>query len=441
RGESSRFQLSFSNVSTAFCVFIVLALLYSLLNTQYIYLAPEVSSMTYMNPDKGYHLGLINSLSAGWPLESPWVQGRVIHYHIFTEMLYSIPLRLFGIPSDVLLLTCGPYMTIYVFSLSLYALFKEFTSNHKRTGLYCLALMLSNIFIAKGLNRSLAFFFVFRNENATAYGISCFMAVLIIVKYWFEKYQAKEKSWNFFLLVLPLVMLVTGLKGPMGLVIIAAIWGTYVLGIILRKVPLRTILPILIVTAGFLIIYVFILGSKGQTNGGGNSIFALATIVDVCFYKSSVVALLKGFGLPTIVRLAVLLVIFMIFTLTAFIIPFTVGYIREFVLVVLGKKEFGFAQVMVYAACLAGFAAMFIMNYSGHSQVYFGYAAVFMAPLVSFRFFEDMEGNHHILVSLVRGIFIGMLILTSCTLFSYYKDNVAEAEITLNDATDENRYE
>ncbi|MDO4518473.1 MAG: hypothetical protein Q4B78_04620, partial [Bacillota bacterium] len=68
-----------------------------------------------------------------------------------------------------------------------------------------------------------------------------------------------------------------------------------------------------------------------------------------------------------------------------------VGYIRELVLVFAGKKEYYFPRVLAYAAFLVGIAAMFIMNYSGHSQVYFGFAPIFLTPLITFWFFEDME--------------------------------------------------
>ena len=436
-----KIHFSFSKLSTALCIFIVLGFLYALLNTQYLYLSPDVSDFTYINPDKGYHLGLIDSLSHGWPLESPWVQGRTIHYHIFTELLYSIPLRLFGVPADVLLLTCGPFMTVYIFGLSLYSLFREMSLRNHRAGLYCLALMLSNIFIAKGPHNSLAFFFIFRNENAVAYGISCMFMFIVLFKYWYARFKNGEKSINALILLVVVTMLLTGIKGPMALVMIGSVWGTYVIGILIRKVPLKTIFPILLMTVGFLIIYVTILGSKGQSNAGGSSIFAFATIASVTFYKYPLVAFLKGIGIPKVIRLGVLLTVFMVFTLTAFILPFAAGYIRELVLVFSGRKDYEFTRILVYAACLVGFAAMFVMNYSGHSQVYFGYAAILLVPLVSFWFFEDLEDNKGLLMNIVRGIFVACLIITSCTLAAQYKVMIEDAALFADDTIDYSRYE
>ena len=47
-----------------------------------------------------------------------------------------------------------------------------------------------------------------------------------------------------------------------------------------------------------------------------------------------------------------------------------------------GKKEFKVYRVLVYAIFAAGFIAMFVLRYSGHSQIYFGLVAAFLAPLV-----------------------------------------------------------
>lgn len=434
-------QLNFSKLSTALLIFLALALAYSLLNNQYVYLSPEVSNYTYMNPDKGYHLGLIDSLSHGWPMICPWIKGKVIYYHIFTELLYSVPLRLFGLPADLIMFTCGPFMTVYAFSVALYSLFIEMTSRKNRAGLYCLSLMLSNIFIAKGSDNSLAFFFVFRNENAVGYGIACAMMVIVMLKCWYTKYSNGESCIREFIILTAFIMLLTGIKGPMALVIIGALWGTFLLGLILRKLSFKTILPLIILTVGFLIIYVVVLGSKGQTNGGGNSIIAFATIASITFYKAPLVAFMKGIGIPKMLRLLILLTVFAVFTLTAFVLPFSIGYIRELILVFSGKRIYDFTRITVYAACLVGFIAMLIMNYSGHSQVYFGYVGVFLTPLVSFWFFEDLESNKGLLMNVLRGLFIACLIITSFTLFSHIKLMAQDASLFAKDTIEYSPYE
>ena len=422
-GQKINFR--FSRLSTALCIFVAGALLLAMLETQYRYLSPEFDQMTYMNSDTGFHIGLINALSHGYPLEAPWFSGLYFAYHIFTELLYSVPVRLFGLTSDVALLTCGPYMTAFAVSTSLYSVFREMTKRKERAGLYCLAILMANIFVARSIDWSIAFHFLFKNENVTGYGVSGSIVFILLLNYWYQSWSKGESSWKKLILVTALLMLITGIKGPFGLVMVGALWGTMVVGFVLRKVPIKTVLPLVLLTLGFLVVYMTVLGSKGQGNTG-DSLFALAKIVDICFYKSWIVGLTKSLGLPLIVRYGALLAAFVFFMLTAFFFPFVIGYIRELVLVVIGRKEFDFARVVVYAACLVGFIAVMVLNYHGHSQIYFGFVTVFFAPLVSFWFFEDMEKNRGVLMQIIRVIFFISLLLSTLGLCHHVMDMVDE---------------
>lgn len=434
------FRFRFSRLSVAFCLFVTLGFLYTMLETQYLYLSPEVDEFISMNPDKGFHIGLINSLSHGYPLECPWFSGLYFNYHVFTELLYSVPVRLFGLTADVALLTCGPFMTVYAIGVSMYALFREMCSRARRAGLYCLTVLLSNIFIARGIDVSLAFLFLFRNENTAGYGVSCTLVLVILIREWYRAFSAESaSSQRLLLLVIAMLMLVTGIKGPFGIVILGACWGTFALGLILRKVKFCAVLPITLMTAGFLLVYMTVLGSKGQGTTG-QSLFALATIINITFYKSALVALMKSIGLPLIFRYAVLLTVFTVFLLTVFFVPFVIGYIRELALVLTGKKEFDFSRVLVYAASLLGFLALMVLNYHGHSQVYFGFVTVFFAPLIAFWFFEDMEENRGLLMNLIRGLFIATLILTSVGLFAHMGSLFSSARDASDPAADASRY-
>ena len=427
-------------LTPSFCIFMALCLLYSMLLTQYLYLSPKVDHIITMNPDKGFHMGLINSLSHGYPLECPWFSGLYYNYHIFTELLYSVPVRLFGLTADTLLFTCGPYMTVYAFGMSLYALFKELCRRKDRAGLYCLAVILSNIFIARGIDQSIAFLFIFRNENVAGYGVSCAMVVIILLRKWYAEHAEKRFGLRAFLPLLAVLMLNTGIKGPFGIVLVAAMWGTFLLGLILRKVHLRTLIPLLILSAGFYVVYAVILGSKGQSASAGESLIALATLLDITFYKAPLIALMKSWGLPSMVRYAGLLAAFVLCLLTAFFLPFVIGYIRELFLVLSGRKEFDFTRVVVYAAVLVGLIAVLILNYHGHSQIYFGFVTVFFAPLIAFWFFEDMEENRGILMKLIRFLFVAALVLSAVGLGSFLFSQTHEAVKASDPAAKGNKY-
>ncbi|MBR2674903.1 MAG: hypothetical protein IKE52_05555 [Mogibacterium sp.] len=384
----------FSRLSPLLCLFVTLVMLYCALNVQFRYLSPEIAKLTMMNSDKAYHLGLINALSHDYPMISPWVAGRVINYHIFTEILLSIPVRLFGMTSDFMMLSFGPFLTTYAFCISVYSFFKEMSSVPKRAGAYSLLLLLSNIYITRDESTSLALKFALENDNSAGYGIAASLVSIVVFKKWYESFEAKASNrWSYLCLLILMLMLTTGIKGPMGAVIIASSWGTFMLGMILGKISPKLLAPMLPLTASFLLVYMGVLRGKGVSNASGESIFAVAKIVDIAFWKKPLVEGLKAIGMGAAPRLAVVLLVFMVFFFTIYFVPFCVGYIRELILVVFGRKEFNPPRVLVYAASAVGFVLLMIMNYSGHSQVYFGLVTAFLSPIVAFWFIEDLEAK------------------------------------------------
>lgn len=467
RNELMMQRLDLRRLPASWCLFFAMSLLFILLKTQYVYMSPEYCDFIYMNADKAYHMGLINSLAYDYPLQSPWIQGRYITYHIFTEILYAIPVRLFGISSDVVLSSCGPLMTAYTLCTTFYAFFRTLCRRADRAGLYCLLMLLSNIFIVRNISSSIAFLFAYKNENTAGFGIAGAMALVLMFKEWYEhspgvtvKAAASEagqsesslsfagviKSIPSLLVLLALMMCETGIKGPMGAVIIAGIWGTFLLGLIMRKVRFSKVLPLLVLSAGFITVYLTVLGSKGQSNSSGKALFALATISDISFWKAPLTEMMKSAGVPYTAMLAIILLVFLIFMFTAFFLPFAIGYIRELFMVLTGRKEFDFTRVTIYAASLVGLILMFILNYSGHSQIYFGLVTVFFAPIISYWLFEDMEEKRASGKS--RGIALGalktvtciLLIATTVSLGMNYQANIREAKNHADPARTYNKY-
>lgn len=440
-------RIRLDRIPVLFCIFFVLILLYCIINTQYLYLSPAISDSTYMNPDKAYHLGLINSLSHDYPLQSPWVSGVFINYHIFSEMLLSIPVKLFGISSDLITLSFGPFLTAFCFGLSMYSFFREMSSRPERAGLYCMILLLSNLYITRNTTSSLAFKFILINDNSAGYGMAAALMTIVVFRQWYDSFRNKESTrWSLLILLTLFIMLTTGVKGPMGAVTVAGIWGTMMLGIIMRKVSPKTILPMLTFTAGFLLVYLTVLGSKGQSNASGQSVIRIATIADISFWKRPLIELLKSYSIPTSVRLVIVLMVFIAFFLTAFLLPFCIGYIRELALVLTGRKPFEPARVLVYAECAVGFIAMFILNYSGHSQVYFGLVTAFLAPMVAFWFIEDMEerapasGLARHSLRIITGISAVILVFTTWSLAVYYSNHITEAASSADPTIEHSQY-
>lgn len=427
-------RIHIKSIPTSLYIFAVFVLLYCLVNTQYRYLSPELCESVFVNPDKAYHMGIIDSLSHGYPVHSMWVQGKTMRYHIFTEILLSIPVRLFGIRADVMSMSFAPLFTAYCFVTSFYSFFREMAGKPERAGIYCLIFFPSMMFNIRRWTSSFAFKLILTNDNYAGYGLTAMLMLIVVFSKWYEKNRERDRNQiRMLALCVMLTMLVTGIKGPIGAVFVAGLWGTVLLGIIMRKVRPEVILPLLLITGAFLFIYMTVLGAQGQVNAPGGATLKFGGITNIAFWKDPLIDFINAQGIPQIVIPAAVMFIFIVFFLTIYFAPFCIGYIREFALVITGKKAFAPAKVLVYAECLVGFVAMMIFSFSGHSQVYFGLVTLILAPMISYWFIEDMEASGQssrvagIVLKATVGIMLITAIFTASLQVSYFNRRVKDA--------------
>ena len=421
-------KVSLTDIPAAFYLFMALLMAYVFMFTQFQYMSPEYAQNVHVSLDKAYQMSLIGSLSHGYPLVDPLVAGRIVHYHIFSQILLAVPVILFGMAPDFLVMSCTPYLTTALMGISMYAMFKCFCRRQDRAGVYALSFLLSNVFIGRSISTSYMFRMLFINENYAGFSAACIIAAVIVLNVYFRQPERTKKVRSVVLLTV-LTMLLTGIKAPLGLVLAGGLIGTFLLGIILRRVSFKeALMPTLFPSAGFFFVYQFLLALNGSNGVGGDSIFAFGKIVGVCFWKSDVTKILKGMGIPSTVRLMIILVLFLIVFFTIYALPFAIGYLRELILVIKGDKDYDFAKVTVYASAFVGFVAMMLLRYSGHSQVYFGVATLIFAPLIVFWFFEDKEEITSKFISALLVLskiwFFAVLILTTATLAMCYRDTL-----------------
>ena len=433
-------------VSAAFCVMVVILMAYIFLNTQFIYLSPEYSQNTMISIDKAYQGGLINALSHGYPINSPWVYGVTEYYHIFTQALLSVPLSLFGLTADFLILSASPYLSVYFISLSFYAMFRHFCRRSDRAGLYTLSVVLSNMFIARTPVSSYLFRILFVNDNHGGFAISCLIACLIMTDIFFRPAsRASGDRLRLLAFTAALYILLTGIKAPVALVLVGGVIGTWLLGLILRQITFRESFPFVIsVVTGFIIIFVLFIGGDNATEAGDASILRFGKMTNICFWKDGLIEALKSAGIPSSVRLLAILAVFFLFYFTIYALPFAFGYLREFCLVVSKKKTFSFGVITAYAAALVGFVLMMFLNYYGHSQAYFGAVTTAFAPLIAFRFLEDlpdMTSKTMTVICKASAVwFFAAIIVTSLTLAVDIKGMVPDAVYHADPSSEYNPY-
>lgn len=409
---------AFKDAPASFFVFTFLVFMYSMSATQLRYIAPEYSLFSLMQQDYGFHAGIINALAEGFPPKNPWIDGRIITYHYYTEMFLSIPVRLLGVTSDNLIMCCTPYLIAPVFSLSLFSFLREMTSDEKRTGLYCLSFFLSNMFILKAFGSSWASYHLYSNMDSAGLGVACLLATIPLLREWEIHGKKDTLGGGKALLFSAFIMIMTGIKGPVAVVLVGGMTGTFILALIMGKANKRMAASTLLSILSFILIYLFVLEAEHE-NASGGSVLNLGEVTDLFFLKNGIMQFGEAAGLPRMVTLLILLAIFTVFFFTAFLVPFAVGYIRELILVLSGKKKYSFSRVTVYASVAVGFIALIILNFSGHSQVYFGFAACALVPAIAFWFFEDMRDNKTAPVIAVRVIFIVALCFFTYTMALY----------------------
>ena len=407
------FALRAWSAPASFYLFAACVFLYSIAATQYTYISPAHCDFSSIKIDFGFHAGIINALAAGYPPQDPWVSGAVIEYHFFVEMLYAIPARLFHLPSDEILMSSTAYVITPALSLSMYSFFRAFSSRKDRAGLYCLITHFSNVFMLKAFTKSWLFYHLYSNINNAGMGIACMLTALPLLKSMDHRETGKGASaiGPEILLFSILVTLDTGIKGPIALILVGGMAGTLILAVILGKANKRVFAATGLSIILFGIIYVVILGAQHENETGGKLI-NLWEISDIFFLKPELMELTEG---SRALQGVVLLGAMMVFLFTAFLIPFFVGYARELILVLSGKKEFVFSRVVIYAAALVGLICMLVLDFAGHSQVYFGFVTFILVPIISFWYFEDAEESHVKGAGFVRAVFIAMLCVAAVT--------------------------
>ena len=439
-------KLGPSKISAAFCISIVILMAYVFLNTQFSYLSPEYSQNIMTRIDKAFQGGMVGALTHGYPLKNPWVYGLTGHYHLFTHMMLSEMISLFGLTPDFLVMSASPYLSVYYIGLSYYTMFRHFCKRGDRAGLYTLSVLLSNMFIARTPVSSYLFKVLLINDNHGGFGISCLIACVIMTDIYFKDNRLILKD-RLPLLALTTVFffLLTGIKAPVAVVLVGGIIGTWFLGLILRQIRFQESFPLVIASViGFVFVFKLLIGSSNATEAGDNSLFRFGKMTNICFWKDGLIECLRSIGIPGPVRLLAILAVFFLFYFTIFALPFAFGYLREFFLVVSKKKAFNFASVLVYAATLVGFVLMMFLNYNGHSQVYFGTVTSTFAPLIALRFFEDFPNMQ---TKAMKGIckicivwFFCVITVTSLTLAIDIKDMIPEAIAHANPATEYDPY-
>jgi len=274
-------KLNIKKIDLFFVLFLVLVFASSIITLRNFYTGSLITKRLAIYQDFVWHMGNINALSVGLPPIDPRIDGFILVYHYFADLLYAICKNVTGISSDILVMTCTPYVVTFVFGFSMYAFFREYTIKKRFTGVYCLLILLPCITLVGKIleitNNSYVLFLymhVLTNVNAMAFAISLFLLFLIIIKYLFSE----QMNWSVLLCLAIIIMLLTGFKGPLGIVAVGGMILYLCFTIVFKREAVRRCIVILgVTTVSFAVIYLFVIsGIQFQLNFSGADAFVFA---------------------------------------------------------------------------------------------------------------------------------------------------------------------
>lgn len=344
-GFSNRKNHLISDLDLTFFISLIIIFLISLLYTQGTY--PDFKSTGYiiLYPDNAWHMGIVNAVAQGFPPQMPWYYNAgELNYHYFADFLYGIALKTLGIPADVSILTGTPYLLTYVYGFSAYSVIKELRVKNCFAGIFPFFSIFGVLW--GGHNYELH---VLKNVNNVGFAAAVLMCLFILLKSYMENNSRK----NFIPIILAMALLMyllTGLKGPFGLVFIVGAMGTSLFSVFFesKNKPKYIIATIVLLVVFAVTYYCFIAGTSATST---TLISIKGLIVDI-----------KSFEFIQICGV--------------FFVPFVIFFIQEAIGIVRKTKNFDYTIITFFAITIAGLIAKSLLEMPDGNNGYFGYASV-----------------------------------------------------------------
>ncbi len=383
-------------------------LLCFLLNLQFQYVNPEISPFSTVGQDQMWHMGNINSLANAFPPTDYRVEGHLFFYHYFQDLLYGICLKIFGIPADVIIFYCSPYLLTYIYGGSILALLHEFCKKTSYAEVYGALFVVLNLcpigIVVAGEEYTSSWFnnHIFTNVNCVAFAISSIIILVISLKHCFK--------YTHIIICICLIIVATGLKGPMAAVVMAAIvMATIVEIVIKRTLDKYHIIGTLLCGVAFFIVYLYIISGVqvGREAKGGNLGFSLIETIQYGVLYDIIMGDSDYNGLMYYVMVILIIILEMILLVGALAIPYLIYLFSDGKKIISLKKDISWIRTIIYFSILIGIGGFIIVGQSGRSQIYFLFTTL---PLMYLEVICILE-NINTYRNLKRAIIIGWVVL------------------------------
>lgn len=251
--------------------------------------AKWVNALTYeriqINHDLLYHVGNIVALSDTFPAMDPRVTGVSFYYHYFYDLLFAMCKHMFGMDAYTLLITGMPLIVAWPLGLAMIILGErvyvpkyewEKGKGFNTRYFFCCTGMLLSCVVIYPINVIASFVplswpndHFFTNYNTMGLAVAVFILVIdYIVTIWQEK-----ADWKNLLVLALYTAMLTGVKGPCGMMLLAITFAVLVSeGYIEKNWSFSKLYYFLTELASFLLIYVVVVAGFGGTGDNNRAI-------------------------------------------------------------------------------------------------------------------------------------------------------------------------
>lgn len=398
-------SIQFLDLNTAIIVFLSsIAFFTSMLRLQFEYINPEEASIINIGQDFIWHLGNINALSKeGLPID-PRVFGLIFEYHYFSDLILGICKYITGLAADIQLFSLSPVLITYLVVGAFYAFAIEFIPSQRYRHAFVFISLFTSValYIVIANNYSMKSMYldhIFTNVNAVGFSISTFLIGTVVISQ-FIKNMKPQLTASFIAVMVMIIFICTGMKGPFAAVLVAGLVATSGLLFIKRdNGTKRFLIFTLIVSIVFGLIYLLLLSSPA---GGGGVNFSFTDTIErsalgVVNKKQSII-------LSLIMIICEFILLFNIFAIL-FII---VGW--KLIVEIFKLKNLSHEVIIKWfmlASTIIGCGGFFLLNQSGLSQVYFLFCVI---PFIQLFAFEYVINSEHkwIKICFLIAIMIGV---------------------------------
>ena len=434
------YRFSFAGIQSSFFVLVALMLILSMMDYQLTFIRPDITPFSSTYQDYLYHMSLVNSISHGYPIVNPELSGEIIHYHFFYDLISAIPVKLIGLSSKFVLYDCMPYLNAFIFSLALYSIYRKTLSNSKRNGIFAIITLCAYAGLPL-LGDDILLRHIVTNVNAFGLGTSsafCFITNLIE---WEMNSINRKDHIHRCLVLCVLIALIIGIKAPIGLVIIAGLWGSFTLGIFYGKFNLRNLLSVLAITICGILVYAILVGTE---NGGG------ATIAFYLFEKATTFQMWNPFNnmlitlhIPAKIRTLILRGIYVLFLFGIYNILFLIAYVREVVLVLYKKKPYQLSKVTIYAMIPIAITIYEIVLFPDYysSEIYFLLISSFLVPIITIWYIDEIDNKYTPSTRFIKVLFVVLSCIAILSMRTFFQMHLFKGILNSEYSNNTNPYD